>query len=463
MVKHYAEPLAKITFVAMSAFLDFAPVSAEEWREKVTTDLKGRPFEDLITSTEEGVDVRPIYSKEDRIATPIPSRSYPWIMHQDFKGSDARQKNKLILEALTAGVSSIGLDSPADLKEAYEVLKDVQVGIIDLYFSSFLPSDTFGQLTELFYDYGTSFAEMSGGILFDPLGKLIRDGSWYESQQHDLDALRAHFGRCSPHADMSACEVNGVQLADAGADHVTELAIVLSQVNEYIEQCKGSISPAEVVRKMCVKLSVDTDFLVSSSKIGAFRLLWQTLLEGHEVADEPCVLFTSNSNWDIAPIDRHTNLLRLTTAAMGAIMGGCDRLSLAPFDGEESSFSMRMSRNIQLLLINESHLDKSIDPLKGAYLLESMSKELAEKAWVKFKEIESSGGFISSVLDGSIQADIRLRASSRLEGRNSGAKPWLGVNLYPAESDSDSLTFSLNEPLNGVTTGLSFPQKNAAV
>lgn len=440
----------------MRDFLDFDPVSAAQWKEKIVADLKGRPYQDLIRRSREGIDIAPFYTAADRRHSLSPAAESPWAIHQAFVG-DAEESNRLLLDALMAGISSVRISEPEDLGDLRLRLKDVLVDIIDIHISCASPSQTFGMMQELFYESNNSFSEMSGALYFDPIGQLLRTGDWYESQAHDLDGLIAHYGRLSTYPDLKACQVNGAVLSDAGADHVTELALSIAQVNEYIEQLKGAVSAREVMEKMSVVLSVDTDFFASAAKASAFRLLWNQLMSDHQVSGVACDLQIENTHWDLTPVDVDLNLLRLSTMAMSAVMGGCQRLHLWPHDGQETDFSMRLARNIQHLLIHESHLDKTTNPLEGAYLFDYMAAELAEKAWKKFKEIESDGGLLTGVLSGKLQLEIRQQAEARIAERNEGATPWLGINLYPENEAEIPNETVLLEPLSGEAVGLAFP------
>jgi methylmalonyl-CoA mutase len=121
---------------------------------------------------------------------------------------------------------------------------------------------------------------------------------------------------------------------------------------------------------------------------------------------------------------------------MASAIGGADRISLRPFDGRADAFSYRLARNVQKLLIHESYFDKNLNPMKGAYLFEELTKEMALKAWELFKDIESRGGWLHFAKEGYIQKMVHRSAEAYAEGFNSKEKPWLGVNLYPNANEA---------------------------
>ena len=131
--------------------------------------------------------------------------------------------------------------------------------------------------------------------------------------------------------------------------------------------------------------------------------------------------------------DRYNNLLRQTTGAMSAVIGGAKSLTVVPYSnvtGDETERAERMARNIQLILKDEAYLDKVIDPGSGAYYIESLTDQLIDKAWAFFMAIESEGGFYKAIESGYVQSQIAGHIASMVEQLNSGSQTLLGINKY---------------------------------
>lgn len=148
------------------------------------------------------------------------------------------------------------------------------------------------------------------------------------------------------------------------------------------------------------------------AKFRAARILWAEILKEFSPKEESSLhafLCAQTCRYNYSAYDPNVNMLRATTEAMSAAIGGCEVISLAPYDSilkTSDSFSLRIARNIQLLMKHESHVDKVVDPSAGSYYLESLTDSITKKAWEIFCEIESAGGFLEAVQKGIIQTKI---------------------------------------------------------
>ena len=132
--------------------------------------------------------------------------------------------------------------------------------------------------------------------------------------------------------------------------------------------------------------------------------------------------------------DPYVNMLRATTEAMSSIIGGCDMLSVLPFDypyGKTTEFSQRIARNVQIILREEAYFDRVSDPAAGSYYIETLTDSMGEKAWVLFSEVESKGGFSLSFESGWIQDRILESRDKKIQTTSSGKGRLLGTNAYP--------------------------------
>ena len=224
-----------------------------------------------------------------------------------------------------------------------------------------------------------------------------------------------------------------------GASTVQEIAFALAHGHEYLAYLtnKGE-DAAKVIQHMGFSFSTGTEYFVEMAKYRAFRLLWDRIEEQYRGEAEPKRMWidASTSIWNYSAYDAHLNILRGTTSAMSAILGGADEMQVVPFDsvtGKVTDFGNRIARHVQNILRDESYLDKVADPSGGAYYIEELTIQLAEKAWELFQTVESKGGYLAALKEGFIQAEIAESAAAKTESFNNGETVLLGVNKYPNE------------------------------
>lgn len=394
----------------------FEKDSAQAWKERIVKELKGAPYEKVLSETADGIEIQPFYVNEQRKTVLDSGPRMPWAIHQDFTASQG-EKNKLILQSLQAGVDSISVtadDLDEDLEGVHLEMIRIEVGGED--FHMLWP--------EYLESKGLDLNALKGGYAFDPYGGMIQSGQFEAISM--IPAIVPMFaGATAENPNWKSLLIEGDRYHNAGATAVQELAYTLSQVNAY-QQIDDAL-----LGDMGIRLAAGTDYFETASKLRAFRILWANLAKAYGQSDNSVDLCATSSRMDLAPVDQHGNLLRATSQCMAAVVGGADRVSLLPFDGGGDEFSFRMARNIQKLLLHESYLDKNLNPMKGAYLFEEMTSGLATKAWELFKSIEEKGGWLKAVQDGSIQSEVMRSAEAWAKAINDGDRTWLGVNLYP--------------------------------
>ena len=145
-------------------------------------------------------------------------------------------------------------------------------------------------------------------------------------------------------------------------------------------------------------------------------------------------IHTTSSSWNLTIYDPYVNMLRGTTEAVASVLGGADIVSVLPFDypfGESSSFANRIARNVQLILREESYLDRVGDPASGSYFIEKMTDSLCERSWNLFKEVETLGGFRNAFEKGWIQEKVNRSRKEKMERYSSGGNMLIGTNAFP--------------------------------
>ena len=145
-------------------------------------------------------------------------------------------------------------------------------------------------------------------------------------------------------------------------------------------------------------------------------------------------IHAETSTFNLTLFDAHVNLLRTQTEAMSAALAGVDSMTVVPFDktyAVPDEFSERLARNQQLLLKEESHFDKVIDPAAGSYYIENLTVAIAKQAWELFLAVEEDGGFYASVKSGKIQAAVNESNTARHAAVAKRKEVLLGTNQFP--------------------------------
>ncbi|MBS3806578.1 MAG: methylmalonyl-CoA mutase small subunit [Bacteroidales bacterium] len=435
---------------------DFPPTSTEAWEEKIHEDLKGADYQKkLIWRTIEGFSVRPYYRSEDLkhiTHLRVHPGQYPWIRSKKdrdnswwiWQGIDARddvrQANQKALGVLNRGVDALTFrlddSKPLEKKDLDVLLKGICIPAIQLNFESGSRSaEVVEFLKEKLKQDGTDARECKGGVDFKPLDELNRKGRLDEKA---FDQTAALVRQSQGFGDFAVIEVDGSTLHNAGASNVQELGYALAMGNEYLARLTDQgLSVDEIAPRIRFKLGIGPAYFLEMAKLRAARMLWSRLVEAYEPDEESSTQMTihaETSRWNQTVYDPYVNMLRGTTEAMSAALGGTDSLAVTPYDKpfeKPTDFAQRMSRNTQIILKEEAYFDKVVDPAGGAYYIENLTQSIAEHAWRLFQDTENNGGYIATFKNGSVQEKIREVANQRNLNLARRKEALVGVNLYP--------------------------------
>ena len=448
-------------------FDQFPPVTTKEWMDKITADLKGADFDKkLVWKTKEGFNVKPFYRKEDTEILPfidsLPG-DFPyirgnrkngnsWFIRQNIEVTDYQEANKKALDILMKGIDSLGfvINDPDSINEKNinSLLKDIHFESVEINFLSN------GKAKELLENVITAFSKtdsvlskIKGSVEADPLGRLMINGTLCIPVESGLDYLASLTEMASSLPHFRTIRVNGSSFTNAGCDIVKELALSLSMANEYMSQLTGrGISSDLAASKICFNFGTGSNYFFEIAKLRAARLLWAMVVSAYESKDAESSIMNINSitsKWNKTVYDPYVNLLRTQTEAMSAALGGCDSLTVEPFDivfRQPDEFSERLARNQQLILKEEAYFDKTADPGGGSYYIENLTSMIADSCWKLFIEIENHGGFLTSLKKGFIQNLIKESAAIRKSDILKKKEILLGTNLYPDSNEILSLT-----------------------
>jgi methylmalonyl-CoA mutase len=439
-------------------FPDFPSVPTEQWMEKVVADLKGADYEKkLVWKTNEGFKVKPFYREEDiagMATTHALPGEYPylrgtkknnnWLIRQEIRVDDPGAANAKALDILSKGVGSLSFHVKAkeltpEFMEA--LLNDIHAGVVELNFSTCQEHTV--KLAELLVGYfnkkGYDFKELRGSINYDYFNKMLAKG---QDKGGLVETAKALLETIRPLPLYRVLNVNALTLNNAGAYISQELGYALAWGNEYMEQLSDAGIPAgSVAERLKFNFGISSNYFMEIAKFRAARLLWANIVSmyKHEHSDgSPCPecmqIHAETSSYNLTMFDAHVNLLRTQTEAMSAALAGVDSMTVTPFDKAYQTpddFSERMARNQQLLLKEESHFDKVVDPAAGSYYIENLTVSIAQQAWALFLKIQDEGGFYAAVKSGSVQRDINETGKNRHKAVAQRKEILLGTNQYP--------------------------------
>ncbi|MDD5349427.1 MAG: methylmalonyl-CoA mutase family protein [Chthoniobacteraceae bacterium] len=186
---------------------------------------------------------------------------------------------------------------------------------------------------------------------------------------------------------------------------------------------------------MKFSFAMGADFFMAVAKLRAARLLWTKIVAacGGNAESQKMHIYAATSRWNQSKLDPYVNLLRDTTEALSAAVGGADIIDVRPFDAvvrEPDEFSERIARNTQLVLKEECHFDHVVDPAGGSYYVETLTAKVAETAWALFQQIEKAGGMIEALKAGIPQKQIKAVAAKKADLVAQRRLSIIGVNVY---------------------------------
>jgi len=280
---------------------------------------------------------------------------------------------------------------------------------------------------------------MKGSFDFDPISYLLLNGDFWKSEKSDLGqvATMIKLGKENLPA-MKVVNVNGHYFNSAGATIAEELGFSLASGNEYLAQATAAgLSVDDAAQRMMFSFAIGSNYFMEIARLRAARMLWAKIVEQYKPASETSMQMYIHSNtsaWNKTLFDPYVNLLRSTTEAMSAVIGGTQSLSILPFDTfykDPDEFSTRLARNQQIILKEEVYLDKVVDPSAGSYYIENLTQLIAEAAWKVFLQVEEKGGMVEAVKAGFVQELIEKSAAQRLDDIANRRLVQLGTNQYP--------------------------------
>lgn len=440
---------------------EFPPATHADWKAAAEASLKGAPFDKVLKKTlPEGVRLEPLYDPEN--SAPIPE-SWPGLA-PFVRGNRAGASACRIAQ-------EVSVTTPAALAEIVRADLPHGLNAVTVHVA---PGEAGGVVLETPADWSIAFGGVdcpvfawsgatalalaglveaagwtgSGGVLADPLTAYARAGESPTGLPDLYDNL-ATVARwnLSQNRGLKTVAIEAFHYADAGGTAVEELALLLATAAEYIrELAVRGVTPAESAPQFLATLSLTTKIFPQIAKIRAARLMWARMTSAFGVQGVALSIHGRTSLVNKSVLDAHTNMLRVTAEAFAGVIGGVESLQVAPYDEltrESTDFSRRIARNVPIILLEECAFGRVADAAGGAWYVETLTRELAEKAWALFQDIEREGGLAAALRKGAVQERILRSGAAVRSAAATRREALIGVNLYP---NPEEITFRAVEP-----------------
>lgn len=439
-------------------FEDFSPVSTEQWEEKIKTDLKGADYHRrLFWNSPEGIQVKPFYRSEDleeiKYLDNKPDQfpyvrgnkksNNDWLVRQDIFVEDIEKANKKALDILMKGVTSLGFifsdKYMAKVSDIEQLMENVLADSVEVNFKIGPGSHkVIAVYEELVKKYNRNPEKIHGSVDFDPFYNLTFRGRFCQNEEYAFTHAAQIIQAAEFLPNFRTLSVSGLHLRNAGANIVQELAFSLAQGAEYINRLTDlGLSVDDIAPRIKFNLGVGSNYFMEIAKLRAARILWAKLVNAFGPKNSNITkmhIHSTNTSFNKTVYDAHVNMLRTTTESFSALLGGTDSFTVLPYNANfewPNEFAERIARNQQLLLKEESFIDKVVDPSAGSYYIESLTDQLVTKAWELFLKVDDKGGYIASVKDGFVQDEVERSAQERRDFAAKRKEIYLGTNQYP--------------------------------
>lgn len=458
---------------------DFEPPSYEEWKALVENDLKGASFDKkLVTKTYENIDLQPIYTEPDFqkliIINSLPGfdnlvrgnkiEGYfknSWSINQEINIADAEKFNSTLLKAIQNGQNCVNLSfdsatisgidadyakpefvgdfglSISGIKSIGRALKNVDLENLPIYIEAGFNSLP---ILSLIFAYVKSeninIHKIKGKITSDPYAYLVKNGELNISLDFIFSSMKTAvewtINNCP---NLKSIEINTTHYRNCGANIVQELAYSISTLVEYVNAMIDKNTRIEdVFRSISFTFGIGPNYFLEIAKFRAARLLIKNIADAYGISEKIDINISAKTiNYNQTKLDPYVNLLRATTESFSAILGGVESITTSPFDEtirKPDEFSRRIAKNTQIILKEESHLNQVIDAAGGSYFIESITEDLAKKAWELFQQIENDGGLLNLLKSGTIQKSIEEVHTKHKNDINKRKAVIVGTNMF---------------------------------
>ena len=467
--------------------------NVQDWREQADKQLNraGKTVDDLITQTPEGIDLNPLYTADDLagldFANTMPGfdpfirgpqatmyAGRPWTIRQYAGFSTAEESNAFYRSALAAGgqgvsvafdlathrgydsdhprvsgdvgKAGVAIDSVEDMKILFDGIPLDKVSVSMTMNGAVLP--VLAGYIVAAEEQGVAQKDLSGTVQNDILKEFMVRNTYIYPPAPSIRIIGDIIAYASEHMPKyNTISISGYHIQEAGADAALELAYTLADGKEYI---RTAIAAGLDIDAFAGRLSffwgISMNFYMEIAKLRAARLLWSKIVSEFNPKNERSKMLRTHSQtsgWSLTEQDPYNNVVRTTIEAMAAVFGGTQSLHTNALDEAialPTKFSSRIARNTQLIIQEETGITNVVDPWGGSYMMESLTQQIADRAWALIEEVEEQGGMAKAIETGMPKLRIEEAAARKQARIDRGEDVIVGVNKYELnEADEEDV------------------------
>ncbi|MBM4762222.1 methylmalonyl-CoA mutase [Bacillus sp. B15-48] len=475
----------KPDFKKVSLFEKNKEISFEEWKDKVEKDID-QSIDDLLFETNEGIKLKPLYTEEDTkeiddlddrpglppfTRGPYPTMyvNRPWTVRQYAGFSTAEESNAFYRRNLAmgqkglsvafdlathrgydsdhprvvgdVGKAGVAIDSILDMKILFDGIPLDQMSVSMTMNGAVLPIMAFYIVTA--EEQGVSQEKLSGTIQNDILKEYMVRNTYIYPPETSMKIIADIFEYTSKYMPkFNSISISGYHMQEAGAPADIELAYTLADGLEYVRTgLKAGIDIDSFAPRLSFFWAIGMNYFMEVAKMRAARQIWAKMMKSFNPKNPKSMALRTHSQtsgWSLTEQDPYNNVIRTLIEAHAAAMGHTQSLHTNALDEAialPTDFSARIARNTQLFLQEESGITNVIDPWGGSYYVETLTKELVERAWGHIEEIENLGGMAKAIETGLPKMKIEEAAARRQAQIDSAKETIVGVNRFLSENE----------------------------
>ncbi|MEH6634118.1 MAG: methylmalonyl-CoA mutase [Halioglobus sp.] len=467
---------------------DKATATPASWQELATKQLKGKSPDTLTWQTAEDIPVRALYTAADtqhlQYSDTMPGMSpyirgpqatmyagRPWTIRQYAGFSTAEESNAFYRKALDAGgqgvsvafdlathrgydsdhprvtgdvgKAGVAIDSVEDMKILFNEIPLDKVSVSMTMNGAVLP--VLAGYIVAAEEQGVAQEQLTGTIQNDILKEFMVRNTYIYPPAPSMKIIGDIIAYCSGSMPrFNTISISGYHIQEAGANAALELAYTLADGKEYIRTAiAAGLGIDEFAPRLSFFWGVGMNFYMEIAKMRAARLLWARIVAEFGPQNPKSSMLRTHSQtsgWSLTEQDPYNNVVRTTIEAMAAVFGGTQSLHTNALDEAialPTEFSARIARNTQLIIQEETGITKVVDPWGGSYMMESLTQDIADKAWELIEEVEEAGGMAKAIETGMPKLRIEEAAAKKQARIDRGEDVIVGVNKYKLATEAD--------------------------
>jgi methylmalonyl-CoA mutase len=462
--------------------------SLDGWKAAAEKQMKGKPVDSLNRNTPEGIELKPLYTAADLDALEYSDSmpglepfirgpqatmyaGRPWTIRQYAGFSTAEESNAFYRKLLAeggqgisvafdlathrgydsdhdrvthdVGKAGVAIDSVEDMKILFDAIPLDKISVSMTMNGAVLPILA-GYIVAA-EEQGVEQSQLSGTIQNDILKEFLVRNTYIYPPEPSMRIVGDIIAHCTENMPRyNTISISGYHIQEAGADSALEMAYTLADGKEYIRTAlNAGLKIDDFAPRLSFFWCIGMNFYMEIAKLRAARMLWARIVDEFEPQNPRSKMLRTHSQtsgWSLTEQDPYNNVVRTTIEAMAAVFGGTQSLHTNALDEAialPSEFAARIARNTQLVLQEETGITDVIDPWGGSYMMESLTKAIADKAWTLIEEIEDHGGMAKAIETGLPKLRIEEAAARKQALIDRGENVIVGVNKYQTENEDE--------------------------